>query len=199
MFRGWRTEAALTPGYFLSRLRREICSRSCKSKVNCHHLIKQMNFFRVSANGCLTDMDPNEAPRAVLHKSRLLTTILGFGFVSSLWLAFATQIDGALKSALILVAGLFLLYVLFFEIQTIEIFPTYLSINYICRKRLIAHRDIESVSMKNFTNKGVTSKYVQLRLRNGEKITVGNLRESADVVYEKLKACESSNEEFIQE
>jgi uncharacterized protein YlzI (FlbEa/FlbD family) len=143
-------------------------------------------------------MDPNEAPRDVFHKSRLLTIVLGFGFVSSLWLAFTTQLDGDLKIALVLVAGLFLLYVLSFEIQTMEIFPTYLSINYICRKRLIAHRDIEHVSMEQFTNKGVTSKYVLLRLRNGKKITVGNLRESADVVYEKLKACESSNEEFLQ-
>ena len=143
-------------------------------------------------------MDPNAAPRDVLHKSRLITIVLGFGFVTSLWLAFTTPLDGALKIALVLMAGGFLLYVLFFEIQTLEIFPTYLSINYICRKRLIAHRDIEYVSMEQFTNKGVTSKYVLIRLRTGRKIKVGNLRESADVVYEKLKACESSNEEFLQ-
>ena len=62
-----------------------------------------------------------------------------------------------------------------------------------------AHRDIEFVSMEQFTNKGVTSNYVQLRLRNGKKIKVANLRESADEAYEKLKACESSNEEFLQE
>jgi hypothetical protein len=141
-------------------------------------------------------MNPNEAPTAVFHKSRLLTVVLGFGFVSSLGLAFTSQPDGGLQSVLVLAAGLFLLYVLFFEIQTLEIFPTYLSLNYICRKRLIAHRDIESVSMKQFTNKGVTSKYVQLRLRDGRKITVGNLREEAELVYEKLKACESGNEEF---
>lgn len=144
-------------------------------------------------------MNPNEAPRDVLHKSRLITIILGFGFVSSLWLAFTIPLDGTLRIALLLGAGLFLLYILFFEIQTIEIFPTYLSIDYICRKTLIAHRDIEFVSIEQFTNKGVTSKYVLLRLRNGRKIKLGNLRESADVVYEKLKACESSNEEFIQE
>lgn len=143
-------------------------------------------------------MDPNAAPRDVLHKSRLITVILGFGFVISLWLAFTTPLTGVLKIALVLMAVLFLLYVLFFEIQTLEIFATYLSINYICRKRLIAHRDIEYVSMEQFTNKGVTSHYVLLRLGNGKKIKVGNLRESADVVYEKLKACESSNEEFLQ-
>ena len=143
-------------------------------------------------------MGHNEAPRDVLHKSRLITIILGFGFVSSLWLAFTTPLDGTPKIALVLGAGLFLLYFLFFEIQTIEMFPTYLSINYICRKRLIAHRDIEYVSMEQFTNKGVTSKYVMLRLRNGRKVTVGNLRESADVTYQKLKACESSNDDFLQ-
>jgi hypothetical protein len=144
-------------------------------------------------------MDPNAAPRDVLHKSRLLTIILGFGFVGSLSLAFTSGLDGTLKIALLLLAGCFLLYVLFFEIQTIEIFPSYISINYLCRKRLIAHRDIEYVSMEQFTNKGVTSNYVLLRLRNGSKMTVGNLRESADVTYQKLKPCESSNEEFLQE
>ncbi len=101
--------------------------------------------------------------------------------------------------AMVLVAVLFLLYVLFLEIQTIKIFTTYLSINYICRKSLIAHRDIEYVSMERFTNKGVTSHYVLMRLRNGRKIKVGNLRESAEVVYEKLKACASSNDALLQE
>ena len=144
-------------------------------------------------------MNQNEAPTDVFHKSRLLTIILGFGFVTSLWLAFTSQLDVTLRIALVLMAGLFVLYVLFFEIQTIEIFPTYLSIKYLCRTRLIAHRDIEYVSMEQTTRKGVTSHYVLIRLSSGRKITVGNLRESADVVYQKLKACESSNEEFLQE
>jgi hypothetical protein len=143
-------------------------------------------------------MNPNEAPRDVLHKSRVITIILGFGFVTSLWLAFTIQLDGTLRIAVVLMAGLFLLYGLLFEIQTIEIFPTYLSIKYLCRKTLIAHRDIEYVSMEQTTHKGVTSNYVLMRLRSGRKIKVGNLRESADVVYEKLKACESSNGEFLQ-
>jgi len=143
-------------------------------------------------------MNPNEAPRDVFHKSRLLTIILGFGFVLSLWMAYTIPLDGTLRIALVLMAVSFLLYGLLFEIQTVEIFPTYLSIKYLCRTRLIAHADIEHVSMEQFTNKGVTSKYVRLRLRNGKKITVGNLREDPETVYEKLKACESSNEEFLQ-
>jgi hypothetical protein len=143
-------------------------------------------------------MNPNEAPRDVLHKSRLLTIILVFGFVLSLWFPFTIQLDGTLRIAMVLMAVGFLLYVLFFEIQRIEMFPTYLSIKYLCRKSLIAHRDIEYVSMEQFTNKGVTSHYVLLRLRSGRKIKVGNLSEDAETVYRKLKACESSNEEFLQ-
>ena len=99
---------------------------------------------------------------------------------------------------LFLGAGLFLLYFLFFEIQTIEIFRTYLSINYICRKVLVEHRDIDNVSIQQTTRRGVRAKYIILRLRNGRKTTLGNLRESAEVVYAKLKACESTKEEFLQ-
>lgn len=143
-------------------------------------------------------MNPNEAPTDVLHKSRLLTIVLGMGLVSCLWLAATSRADGAYKLLLILGAVLFLLYLLFFEIQTIELFPTYLSINYLCRKRRVEHCDIDHVSLEQITRKGVTSHYILLRLRNGRKITLGNLRESAEVVYEKLKGCESTNQEFLE-
>ena len=143
-------------------------------------------------------MNPNEAPIDVLHKSRLLSIVLGMGFVSCLWLAATIPINKQLRYMLFLGAGLFLLYFLFFEIQTIEIFRTYLSINYICRKVLVEHRDIDNVSIQQTTRRGVRAKYIILRLRNGRKTTLGNLRESAEVVYAKLKACESTKEEFLQ-
>lgn len=142
-------------------------------------------------------MEPNEAPTDVLHKSRLLTIILGMGFVCSLGLAFNTSAQGGTRGLLFLGAGAFLVYLLFFEIQTIEIFPTYLSINYLCRKLRVAHADIDFVSLEQVTRKGVTSHYVLVKLRSGRKITLGNLRESADVVYDKVKACESTNEDFL--
>ena len=142
-------------------------------------------------------MNPNEAPTDVLHKSRLLTVILGMGFVCSLGLAFNSPAQGGLKGALFLFAGAFLVYLLFFEIQTVEIFPTYISIKYLCRKVRVEHADIDFVSLEQVTRKGVTSHYVLVKLRSGRKITLGNLRESAEEVYEKIKACESTNEEFL--
>jgi len=63
---------------------------------------------------------------------------------------------------------------------------------------LIGHADIESVDIRQTTRRGVSAKYIILRLRNGRKITVGNLRESAEVVYAKLKECESTNEDFLK-
>lgn len=61
----------------------------------------------------------------------------------------------------------------------------------------VEHADIDFVSLEQVTRKGVTSHYVLVRLRSGRKITLGNLRESADEVYEKIKACESTNEAFL--
>ena len=138
-------------------------------------------------------MNPSEAPRDVFHKSRLLTIILGMGFVSCLWLAFSSPVVGGFKAILVLGAALFLLYFLFFEIQTVEIFPAYLSINYLCRKKLVEHSEIDSVSIQQINRSKVSAKYIILRLRNGSKIQLGNLRESAEEVYEKLKACEGTN------
>lgn len=119
------------------------------------------------------------------------------GFVCSLGLAFNSSAQGELKALLFVGAGAFLVYLLLFEIQTIEIFHTYVSINYLCRKVRVEYADIDFVSLEQVTRKGVTSHYVLVKLRSGRKITLGNLRESADEVYEKIKACESTNEEFL--
>lgn len=144
-------------------------------------------------------MSPADAPTDVLHKSRLLTIILGMGFVCSLSLAFNNSFEGGFKVLLLLIAGAFLVYLLFFEIQTVEIFPTYMSINYLCRKVRVEHADIDYVSLEEIIRKGVTSHYVLVKLRGGRKITLGNLRESAEEVYAKVQACESTNEEFLEE
>jgi hypothetical protein len=145
-------------------------------------------------------MNPNEAPIHVLHKTRLTSIIYGMAVVSWLWLASYSQ--GQLRLILVLGAGLILLYFLFFEIQTIKIFPTYLSINYICRTLQIEHSDIDYVSkehMNQWVNGvPVTTKYVNLMLKNGRKIRLAGLREGAAVVYETLKAWESTNEDFLK-
>jgi hypothetical protein len=142
-------------------------------------------------------MNPNEAPTDVLPKSRLFTIILGMGFVCFLALAFNRSVEGGYKGLLLLGAGAFLVYLLFFEIQTVEIFRTHISIKYLCRKVRVEHADIDFVSLEQVTRKGVTSHYVLVKLRSGRKITLGNLRESIDEVYEKSKACASTNEEFL--
>ena len=143
-------------------------------------------------------MNPNEAPVDVLHKSRLFSIILVMGFVIWLWLA--TQVKGGLRLMVALGAGGYLLYFLFFEIQKVEIFRTYLSIKYRCRKVRVEHAEIDNVSIEQTSRTGrstVTGRYIILRLKSGRRIRLGNLRDSADVVYEKLKACESTNEEFL--
>jgi len=68
-------------------------------------------------------MNPNEAPIDVLHKSRLLSIVLGMGLVSCLGLAATSPVDGQLRFILILGAGLFLLYFLFFENPDNRNFP----------------------------------------------------------------------------
>jgi hypothetical protein len=37
-----------------------------------------------------------------------------------------------------------------------------------------------------------------MRLRSGRKINFGSFNEGIDTVYQKLKACESTNEEFLR-
>ena len=147
-------------------------------------------------------MNPNEVPTNVLHKTRLTSIIYGMAFVSWLLLASLSQLEGRLRLILILGAGLILLYFLFFEIQTIKIFPTYLSINYICRTLHIEHSDIDYLSkeqMNQWVNGvPVTTKYVNLRLKDGRKIRLAGLREGAAVVYETLEAWESTNEDSLK-
>jgi hypothetical protein len=147
-------------------------------------------------------MNPNEAPINVLHKSRLSSIVYGLAVVSWLWLASSSQLGGGLRLILGLGAGLFLLYFLFFEIQTIKIFHTYLSINYICRTLQIEHSDIDYVKaeqMSQWVNGvPVTTRYVNLWLKNGRKIRLAGLREGAAVVYETLKAWESTNEDSLK-
>jgi hypothetical protein len=134
-------------------------------------------------------MNPNEAPIDVLHKSRLFSVILVMGFVIFLWLA--TQVTEGLRLMVALGAGGYLVYFLFFEIQKIEIFRNYLSIKYRCRKVRVERADIDNVSIGRTNQTSVstvTGRYIILRLKSGRKIRLGNLRESADVVYEKLQA-----------
>ena len=144
-------------------------------------------------------MSPNETPIDVLHKSRLFSTILVMGFV--IFLLLAAQVKGGLGLILAFCAGGYLVYFLFFEIQKIEIFRNYLSIKYRCRKVRVEQSEIDNVSIERTTRTSrstVTGRYIILRLKGGRRIRLGNLRESADVVYEKLKACGSNSEEFLR-
>lgn len=146
--------------------------------------------------------DPNAAPLDVIHKSRLNSIAIGIGCLSFLWFGTGMASGAVLRLICFGVAGLLLLYFLFLEVQTIEFFPTYLSINYLLRKRRIERADIDYVSMETGSSRtgGVPMKYnyVQMRLKNGRKINFGSFREGIDIVYEKLKACESTNEGFLK-
>jgi hypothetical protein len=148
-------------------------------------------------------MHPNAAPLDVLRKSRVMTIAMAFCVLLFLWSGISVSFNRGLQLICFAVAALILLYSLFFDAQTVEFFPTYISINSILRKRRIERAVIDFVSMETGTTRvaGIprTYRYVQMRLRSGKKINFGSFKEGIDAVYQKLKACESTNEEFLKE
>jgi len=147
-------------------------------------------------------MDPNAAPLDAIHKSRWMSIVLVLCALLLLRTAFSLAFSPGLQMIFFGLAGLTLLYVLFFDIQRVELFPTYILISYLLRKRHIERADIDFVSMETRTTRsgGIsrTYYYVQVRLRSGRKINFGSFKEGIDAVYQKLKACESTNEEFLR-
>ena len=147
-------------------------------------------------------MDPNAAPLDVIHKSRLMSIVIVLCVLLFLWTAFSLAFSAGLQIIFFGLAGLTLFYFLFFDIQRVEFFPTYISINYVLRKRRIERADIDFVSLETGRTRSggisTTYNYVQVRLRSGRKINFGSFKEGIDAVYQKLKACESTNEEFLR-
>ena len=148
-------------------------------------------------------MDPNAAPLDAIHKSRFMSIAIVFCGLLFLWTAFSLAFSSGLQMIFFALAGLTLVYILFFDIQRVEFFPTWISINYVLRKQRIERAEIEFVSMETGTTRsgGIprTYQYVQVRLRSGRKINFGSFKEGIDAVYQKLKASESTNEEFLRD
>jgi hypothetical protein len=146
--------------------------------------------------------DPSAAPLDVLHKSRLTSMALGACVLLFVGAGVSVSFAGGLMMICFVFAGGLVIYALFFDIQTVEFFPTFISINYILRRRRIERADIDFVSMETGTTNagGIrrTYNYVQMKLRSGRKINFGSFNEGLDAVYQKLKACESTNEEFLK-
>jgi hypothetical protein len=144
--------------------------------------------------------DPNAAPLDAIHKRRLMSIAIVLCGLLFLWTAFSLAFSVGVQMIFFGLAGLTFVYVLFLDIQRVEFFPTYISINYVLRQEAIERAVIEFVSMETGTTRsgGIprTYNYVQMRLRNGRKINFGSFKEGIDAVYQKLKACESTNEEF---
>jgi hypothetical protein len=147
-------------------------------------------------------MDPNAAPLDVLHKSALTSIALDVCVLMLVGMGISVAFSPVLMTASFVLAGGLAWYALFFDIQTVEFFPTYISLNSILRKRRLERADIDFVSMETGTSRagGIsrTYNYVQMRLRSGRKINFGSFNEGIDAVYRKLKACESTNEEFLR-
>ena len=147
-------------------------------------------------------MDPNAAPLDAIHKSRLMSIVIVLCVLLFLRTAFSLAFSSGLQMIFFGLAGLTLFYFLFFDIQRVEFFPTYISISYVLRKRRIERADIDFVSMETSTTRsgGIsrTYNYVQMRLRSGRKINFGSFKEGIQTVYGKLKAYESTNEEFLR-
>lgn len=143
-------------------------------------------------------MNPNAGPYEPLRKSWFSTVTFASAALGFLWLGTSVRTTLMLQFLCLTAAAGFALFLVFFEVQSVEFFPTYLSINYILRKRLVDHADIEFVSLETGSNRGVTYHYVQMRLRDGMKIKLSGFKEDVEDVYERIKACESSNEEFLR-
>jgi len=147
-------------------------------------------------------MDPNAAPLGTLHRSRGILILLGFAAFMCLILALNFRTFGPLSLILVAIPVLAVMYCLFFQVQSVEFFPTSISLNSILRKRRIEHVDVDFVSMEERrTNAGGMSgtvKYVRVKLRSGRKIDLSGFQEPIETVYQKLKECESTNEEFLR-
>jgi hypothetical protein len=144
-------------------------------------------------------MDPNAAPLDTIHKPRRMVIAMAFCVLLFLWAGISVSFSPGLQLICFAIVALTLLYSLFFDIQKVEFFPTYVSINSILRKRRIERADIDFVSMETTTRRvygiPVSSNYVRVKLRSGRKIDLYGFQEG---VYAKLKACESTNEEFLR-
>ena len=141
-------------------------------------------------------MEDTRPPRDVLHGSRILPIILAFGVLGWIWMGVTA--GGPLGIICFLFAVIFLVYLLGFTVRSIVFYDNYFSINYILRKRLVVNADVDFVSIEHVYRKGVRYEYVVARLRSGKKINIGGTSESVSEVYEKVKACESTNEEFLR-
>ncbi len=102
----------------------------------------------------------------------------------------------------IAIALFIIVYFFFLEVQAIELFPAHLLLKYPLRKRRLERVDIDFVSLevRTSTNRGVTStqRFVRLKLRSGGKIDLAGFQVDIDTAYQKLKAYESTNEEFLR-
>lgn len=146
----------------------------------------------------------DDAPITVLHKSRLLAIVFRVGFL--IFLAYGISNWFSRNSFYLFpmaAAGIFGLYFLFLEIQTVSFHDSYLSINYLLRKRRIVHGDIDYVSFEerqswNSTIGSHRSAFVSMRLKNGRTIRLSGFQEGDQILYQQIKACESTNAEFLR-
>jgi len=148
-------------------------------------------------------MDPNAAPLDVLQRSRLRTLVMGVSAFCCVSVAFSFRYFNGMSFVFIAIAILIVAYFLFLEVQAIELFPTCLVFKYLLRKRRIERVDIDFVSMETRTSRsrGITSthQFVRLKLRSGRSINLEGFQVDLQTAFEKLKAYESTNEEFLRD
>lgn len=145
-------------------------------------------------------MDTNYNSRRVFHRSTL--TAVGLGVIG---LFFLCGTVGALASRspytiFLLGAFLFTLLAARFEVRTVTFHDRYVIVDYyLWRKLLIECGDIEHVSIEEKrSSKSIPYEVVCMRLRDGKKISMTGFKEGNQAFYEQLKACESTNEEFLK-
>jgi hypothetical protein len=147
-------------------------------------------------------VDPNAPPLDTVRMRRGTVILLGFAAFICLVSAFSFQSFGVMTLIFLAIPVLAIGYCLFFQAQAIEFFPTWIQINYLLRRRRLERGDIDFVSLEEYTSntRGIrtTTKYVRLKLRNGRKIDLSGFQDDIGSVYQKLKACESTNEEFLK-
>ncbi len=134
--------------------------------------------------------------------SRRMLILIGFAAFMTLMSALSFSTFGAMAIVFLAITIVAIVFGLFFQVQSIDFFPACISINYILRKRRIDRTDIDFVSLEERrTNAGGsprTVNYVQVKLRSGTKIDLSGFQEDIHTAYQKLKACESNNEDFLR-
>ena len=140
-------------------------------------------------------MNNQNAPIQVFHSTLLFPICLVVALLFSSWVFML----GVVGPIFFLAAVLLLALVALVEVRTVSFHDKYLTLNYyLLRKRRIDYSDIDYVSFETRRHRFQEYNFISVELASGKKIRLGGFKEGNQLLYEQLKARESTNEEFLK-